>query len=124
MYPGHALSAKSKSRNPHHKLITDKYVLGTRFEASYDVSGGEIRAYYNGELQTTIPYRFRNAYFKTGAYTQSNCTTAARCASDNYGEVTVYKISVFHHVTTWDLIRDWIVTFGPMILLFVGRSLD
>ncbi|MGI8815171.1 MAG: polysaccharide lyase family 7 protein [Pseudonocardia sp.] len=105
--------------DPHHKLITDHYVLGTKFDATYEVSGGTIRAYYNGVLQTTISNRFRDAYFKAGAYTQSNCTTAARCASDNYGETTIYQVTVFHHVTTWDLILDWIITWGPIALLVV-----
>jgi hypothetical protein len=105
--------------NPHHKLITDQYKLGTRFEVTYDVSGGKIRVFYNGALQTTISDRFRNAYFKTGAYTQANCTNSPRCAADNYGETAVYNVTTFHHVTTGDLIWDWIFTWVPPVLLLL-----
>lgn len=105
--------------NPHHKLITDRYTLGTRFEVTYDVSGGKVRVFYNGELQTTIADRFRGAYFKAGAYTQANCTNSSPCAADNYGETAVYRVSTFHQVTTWDLIWDWIFTWVPPVLLAV-----
>jgi hypothetical protein len=81
----------------HHKLVTSSYVLGTRFEAKYVVSRDTIQAYYNGQLQTTIPARFSEAYFKAGAYTQANCEDkAVRCASSNFGETTVYTVKVTH----------------------------
>jgi hypothetical protein len=103
--------------NPHYKLITDKYKLGTKFETSYEVGGGKVEVFYNGELQATIADRFRGAYFKTGAYTQANCTNSLPCAATNYGETAVYSVSVFHQVTTGDLIWDWIFTFVPPVLL-------
>jgi hypothetical protein len=112
--------------NPHSKLVTDHYALGTRFDAGYEVSGGEIRAYYNGVLQTTLKHRFRGAYFKAGAYTQANCTNSAPCSADNYGETMIYGLSVFHQVTTWQLVWDWIVAWAPVglgiiiVLVFVG----
>lgn len=56
-----------------HTLITDNYVLGTRFEAKFVVGGGKIKAYYNGELKATLAKKFSGAYFKAGAYTQANC---------------------------------------------------
>jgi hypothetical protein len=102
--------------NPHSKLITDHYALGTRFDAGYEVSDGEVRAYYNGTLQTTIKHRFRHAYFKAGAYTQANCTNAAPCSADNYGETMIYGLSVFHQVTTWQLVWDWIVAWAPVVI--------
>jgi hypothetical protein len=100
--------------NPHYKLITDHYVLGTRFDATFDISGGEVRAFYNGVLQTTLSSRFHGAYFKAGAYTQANCADSSPCNADNYGAVAVYSMSVFHHVTTWDLVWDWITRWVPI----------
>jgi hypothetical protein len=80
----------------HHHLITDNYVLGTEFEAKFVVQDGEIDAYYNGELQTTIAHDADSNYFKAGAYTQANCGNSAPCASDNYGEVRISRIKVSH----------------------------
>ena len=79
----------------HYKLVTS-YPIGTRFTAKYVVSGGKTKVYYNGTLQTTISKSYSGAYFKTGAYTQANCTNSAPCDSTNYGEVTVYGVTVSH----------------------------
>lgn len=79
-----------------HKLVTDNYVLGTRFQAKFVVSGGQIKAYYNGVLQTTISKSFSGGYFKAGAYTQANCGNASPCTEDNYGEVKIYDLTVTH----------------------------
>lgn len=86
----------TKGDTTHHKLITDNYVLGTRFRAKFEVSDGQIKAYYNGVLQDTIPADFTSGYFKTGVYTQANCSNSAPCDSSNYGQVTVYKVTVAH----------------------------
>lgn len=80
----------------HHKLVTSNYRLGTKFEAKFVVSGGKIRAYYNGVLQTTITKSFSGAYFKAGGYTQANCSNSSPCSSSNFGQVMVYDISVSH----------------------------
>ncbi|QFZ19738.1 polysaccharide lyase family 7 protein [Saccharothrix syringae] len=80
----------------HHKLITDNYALGTRFQAKFVVSGGQVKAYYNGVLQTTISRSFSGAYFKAGVYTQANCGNSSPCDSGNYGEVTIYGVTVTH----------------------------
>lgn len=82
--------------NSHYKLVTSDYVPGTVFEASYVVSNGKIMAYYNGALQTTISKSFAGAYFKAGVYTQANCSNAAPCNGDNYGEVVIYSLTVTH----------------------------
>jgi Alginate lyase len=84
--------------NPNYKLITDNYVLGTRFEAKFVVSGGIVQAYYNGELQATLHKEFSAAYFKAGAYTQANCerVAPAPCGADNYGETVIYRLEVTH----------------------------
>jgi hypothetical protein len=80
----------------HYQLVTSKYVLGTPFEAKYVVSGGVVRAFYNGQLVATINKAFSGAYFKAGAYTQANCGNSAPCDSTNYGEVLVYALKVTH----------------------------
>ena len=80
----------------HYKLITSSYQLGTRFEAKFVVSGNQIKAYYNGALQSTLSTSFSGAYFKAGAYTQANCGTTSPCSSSNYGEVVINSLSVSH----------------------------
>ena len=82
--------------NPHYKLVTSDYALGTRFQARYVVTGGTVEAYYNGELQATLSKSFSNAYFKAGAYTQANCEKVSPCESDNYGETMIYDLQVSH----------------------------
>jgi alginate lyase len=86
----------TKGDTRHHKLITDEYVLGIRFQAKFEVSNGQIRAYYNGVLQATIPASFSGAYFKAGVYTQANCSKSSPCDSSNYGQATVYRVTVTH----------------------------
>ncbi|WP_405060596.1 polysaccharide lyase family 7 protein [Kribbella sp. NBC_01505] len=80
----------------HHKLVTSSYVLGTVFEAKFAVGGGQVKAYYNGTLQTTISKNFSGAYFKAGAYTQANCTNSSPCAATNYGQTTLTSVTVTH----------------------------
>jgi hypothetical protein len=86
----------TKGDTSDHKLVDDDYVLGTPFEAKFVVSGGSIKAYYNGVLQTTISASFPDGYFKAGAYTQANCDRSDPCADGNYGEVVIYDIDVTH----------------------------
>jgi hypothetical protein len=87
----------TKGSDPHFKLITSNYVLGTRFEAKFVVSRGTVAAFYNGALQTTFPASFSDAYFKAGAYTQANCEEdGVPCSSSNYGETTIYGLQVNH----------------------------
>lgn len=86
----------TKGGTTHYKLITDNYVLGTRFQAKFEVSNDQIRAYYNGVLQATIPASFSGAYFKAGVYTQANCSNSSPCDSGNYGQVIVYRVAVTH----------------------------
>ncbi|MGH8794363.1 MAG: polysaccharide lyase family 7 protein, partial [Stackebrandtia sp.] len=77
-------------------LITDNYELGTKFEAKFVVTGGEIQAYYDGELVATLSKDFSGGYFKAGAYTQANCENSSPCSEDNFGEVVVYDVAVTH----------------------------
>ncbi|MFB9903130.1 polysaccharide lyase family 7 protein [Allokutzneria oryzae] len=86
----------TKGDNTHYRLITDNYVLGTRFQAKFEVRDGKVRAYYNGVLQATIPASFTGAYFKAGTYTQANCGNSSPCDASNYGQVTLYRVTVTH----------------------------
>ncbi|MEV8443746.1 polysaccharide lyase family 7 protein [Actinosynnema sp. NPDC051121] len=86
----------TKGDTTHYRLITDNYVLGTRFQAKFVVSGGQVKAYYNGVLQATISQSFSGAYFKAGVYTQANCGNSSPCDSGNYGETTLYNVTVTH----------------------------
>lgn len=79
-----------------HKVIDENYRLGTRFQAKFVVSGGQIKAYYNGVLQATLEARFTGGYFKAGAYTQANCGNSSPCNTGNYGEVKIYNLTVSH----------------------------
>jgi hypothetical protein len=80
----------------HHKLVTSDYVPGTKFQAKFVVSGGQVKAYYNGVLQTTIPRSFTGGHFTAGAHTQADCTDSTPCDAGNYGEVRVYGLIVTH----------------------------
>jgi hypothetical protein len=82
--------------DPHYKLVTSSYTLGTPFEAAYVVSGGQVRAYYNGQLVATLAKNFSGAYFKAGAYTQANCSNSSPCSPANYGETVIYDLQVAH----------------------------
>ena len=76
------------------------YTLGKRFTVKFVVNGGKTSIYYNGSTTPayTLSQSYSGAYFKAGAYTQSNCSTEASgdCSSSNYGEVVVYNVTVTH----------------------------
>ncbi|MGQ0842016.1 polysaccharide lyase family 7 protein [Actinokineospora sp.] len=84
----------TNDNDSHHKLVTSNFALNTRFQVKFVVSGGQIKAYYNGVLQTTITRSFTGGYFKAGAYTQANCTNSTPCSSANYGEATIYNVTL------------------------------
>ncbi|GAB4086295.1 polysaccharide lyase family 7 protein [Myceligenerans cantabricum] len=86
----------TKGNDTHHKLITSDYQLNTVFEGKFVVSGGQIKVYYNGVLQTTIAHTSSGNYFKAGGYTQANCGNSSPCSSSNYGQVSIYKLQVTH----------------------------
>lgn len=85
--------------NAHWYLVTNNYSLNTRFLAGYEVAGGQIKAFVNGRQVTSFPATFTAGYFKTGAYTQANCTNSTPCNSTNYGRTFVYAMSATHQVT-------------------------
>jgi hypothetical protein len=86
----------TNGNDSHYHLITDDYQLGTKFEAKFVVSSGQIKAYYNGVLEATINKSFSGAYFKAGAYTQANCGNSSPCSSSNFGQVMIYDLTVTH----------------------------
>ncbi len=83
-------------------LIDGNYEIGTPFEARFVVEGGEVKAYYNGQLKTTMKKTFSGGYFKVGAYTQANCENSNPCEFDNYGQVAVLDLNVSHSDTAAD----------------------
>ncbi|AXB47853.1 polysaccharide lyase family 7 protein [Amycolatopsis albispora] len=82
--------------DPNFALLDDHYVLGTRFQAKFEVSGGKIKAYYNGVHKVTLPATFDGAYFKAGAYTQANCAKSVPCDPGNFGQVIIHRLAVTH----------------------------
>lgn len=79
-----------------HELADENYELGTPFAAKFVASGGEIKAYYNGELVTTQEIDSDTAYFKAGAYTQANCDNSDPCDESNFGEAVITDLTVTH----------------------------
>lgn len=86
--------------NQHVATLDSNYTLGKRFTVKFEATNGKTNIYYNGA--TTPSYSltrtYSGAYFKAGAYTQSNCSTEAsgQCYSSNFGEVVLYSVSVTH----------------------------
>ncbi len=80
--------------------LDSNYVLGRRFVIRLEVVRGRTNVYYNNAVQPayTLVSDYSDAYFKVGAYTQSNCNRekSSLCNDDNFGEVVVYQVSVTH----------------------------
>jgi hypothetical protein len=82
-------------------VLDPDYTLGERFTVQFVVSGGRTSIFYNGSSTPahTLTRSYSRAYFKAGAYTQSNCSRengAALCNANNYGEVIIYGLGVTH----------------------------
>lgn len=81
--------------------LDDRYTLGKRFRIKFVVRNGKTHVFYNDSPTAahTLTKDYTGAYFKAGAYTQSNCTREkdpALCTDDNYGEVLLYNLAVTH----------------------------
>lgn len=81
--------------------LDDDYILGKQFDVEFLANGGKISIYYNGGEKpiAVVDKKVKQAYFKAGVYTQSNCETEEKpnlCNENNYGEVIVYDIKVRH----------------------------
>ena len=81
-------------------VLDSNYQLGERFKIELVASGGTIKVYYNGNQVYSMSKSSSTAFFKAGAYPQTNCETEARygktCSSSNYGEVAIYDLVVRH----------------------------
>lgn len=83
------------------KVLDPEYVLGRIFSVKFVAENGEIKIYYNNSATpvASVEKKVKQAYFKAGAYTQSNCETegsADLCNESNYGEVIIYDLEVKH----------------------------
>jgi hypothetical protein len=81
----------------HGYAVDTNMTLGKRFTVKFEVTGGKIKYYYNGNLLPfTESKSFSGAYFKAGAYTQANCTNSSPCDASNYGEAIIFNVTVTH----------------------------
>ncbi len=81
--------------------LDDNYTLGERFQVRFVVNGGRTQVFYNNASTPAYTHNqsYSRAYFKAGAYTQSNCGTenqSSLCNANNYGEVIIYQLNVSH----------------------------
>lgn len=80
--------------------LDTSYTLGKRFSIKFVVNGGQTKVYYNSSSTPafTLNKSYSGAYFKAGAYAQSNCSKegALLCSDSNYGEVVIYQLAVTH----------------------------
>lgn len=81
--------------------LDPNYTLGKRFTVKFVVSNGLTKVYYNDSVDSvyTLNKKYSNAYFKAGAYVQSNCKKEvdhSLCNENNYGEVVVYNTIISH----------------------------
>ncbi len=81
-------------------VLNPSYKLGERFTVKFEAEGGKTNVYYNNAASPshTLDLDYNSAYFKAGAYTQSNCEREgfSLCNEGNYGEVYIYQLSVAH----------------------------
>lgn len=89
------------SKNVH--LLDANYTLGKRFTIRFVVNGDQTKVYYNNSADSAyiLNKSYSGAYFKAGAYTQSNCSkegSSLLCNENNYGEVVVYQAIVTHQI--------------------------
>lgn len=85
----------TNGNNTHHKLLDGNYVLGTEFTVKFTANSSGITIdYNNGAASGFLGKRISGAYFKAGAYTQSN--TSKGDSSSAYGEVRIRSLVVTH----------------------------
>lgn len=83
-------------------LIDNDYALGDRFGIHLWAGGGRIKVFIDGASSPvlSVASAATGCYFKAGCYTQSNADTeraAGHVAGpDNYGEVVIYGLRVWH----------------------------
>lgn len=82
-------------------MLDQNYTFGRKFTIKLVVSNGKTSVYYNNGVKPvyTLDKKYKSAYFKAGAYTQSNCEKEVvpwLCNDNNYGEVQIYSLKVSH----------------------------
>lgn len=81
-------------------ILDANYTLGKHFTVKFEATGGKTNIYYNNNTTPayTLTRSYSGAFFKAGAYTQSNCSKEAStlCNANNYGEVIIYRLEVTH----------------------------
>ena len=96
-YPN--LHIRVDEKNLH--TLDANYTLGKRFTIKFVVSDDRTKVYYNNSPNPVYTFnkKYSDAYFKAGAYTQSNCSregSPSLCDDGNFGEVIVYQATVTH----------------------------
>lgn len=89
----------TRGDDSHYHLVTDSYVLGTKYTGLFNNFKGTLNVWYNGKLQAAIPTKGKGNYFKIGAYTQANTKNSDPDNATNYGQVHVYSVNVYHGPT-------------------------
>jgi hypothetical protein len=83
--------------NTHAYLVTDGLAVGARYTLTTELDGGIIRYRFNGDLLPfTLPPRDGEAYFKAGAYAQTNPKSAPTEVTTEWDEVVVFAVTVTH----------------------------
>lgn len=81
------LTVKDETGRADGRVIAENYKLGTRFNLVVSAIDGKVTISYNGTQVVTTDSDMDDSYFKIGAYNQSD---------GDYGQVTVYDLSVDH----------------------------
>jgi len=81
----------------HGNLVTSDFKLNTEYTIGFKVSGGKINYIFNGQqLSYSQSKSVSGCYFKTGAYLQSNSSTASGESTSEYTEVEIFDVKVSH----------------------------
>lgn len=82
------------------KVLDENYTAGKKFTIKFVSENGQTKVYYNNQTDPIyiLSKSFSGAYFKVGAYTQSNCSKEGvlNCNNNDYGEVAVYQVNITH----------------------------
>ncbi len=83
--------------------LTENYTLGTPFSIKFEARDSKVNVYFNNSSSPLYTYNrpLDTAFFKAGAYVQSNCSKEASgdCNTNNYGEAAITSIRISHSNT-------------------------
>jgi hypothetical protein len=83
--------------NTHAYLVSNHFELNTEYTIKFEVSGGKVSYYYNGQkVPFTLSTSDTSVYFKAGNYLQSNPKTAPSESPSEYSEVEILDLKVSH----------------------------